>query len=84
MRDNLENDIIDGFHIRFEEDYDMLKKTTVNLHKNEQNFWSRVFKEIEIIMSKNIVECVDPSFYYKILKYNIIRIKTGQSRLKRI
>jgi len=63
MRDNLENDIIDGFHIRFEEDYDMLKKTTVNLHKNEQNFWLRVFPETDIIVSENIAECFNPSYY---------------------
>ena len=84
MKTNLESNILEGCHILYEEDYDTLKKMTVNLYKNKQKFWSEVFPETDTIVSETIVECVDPSYYYKILKYNIICTKTSQSSLKSI
>ena len=54
----------------------------VNLYKNKQNFWSEVFPETDIIVSEAIVKGVNPWYYYKILKYDIIRTKTSRSSLK--
>ena len=69
--------MLEGCPILHKEDYDTLKTITVNLYKNKQNSWSEVFPETDIIVSEAIIELFYTSYYYTVLKYNIIRNKTN-------
>ena len=80
----IENEILEECPVLRREDYDALKKLTVRLYKNKQYLWSEIFPGTDIIVSETIVESVDPSFGYKLLKYKINCNITNQTSLKEL
>ena len=79
-----ENEPLEGCPILRREDYDALKKLTVHLYQSEQYLWSEIFPGTDIIVSETIVEGVNPSFGYKLLKYKINCNTTNQTSLKEL
>ena len=77
-----ENEPLERCPVLRREDYDALKKQTVHLYQSEQYLWSKIFPGTDIIVSEIIVESVNPSFGYKLLKYKINYNTTNQTSLK--
>ena len=82
VNNNVENEILEGCPVLHREDYDALKKLTVHSYKSKQYLWSKIFPGTDIIVSETIIECVNPSFGYNLLKYKINCNTTNQSSLK--
>ena len=52
------------------------------MYKSKNNLWSKIFPGTDVIVSETIVECVNPSYGYNLLKYKIIRTTINQTSLK--